>query len=130
MSEIITGVTIKLNGQDYILPPLNLDALEQYWEKIQGWAQAPESLMQRLSEVAEVLHAALARNYPDLALTDLKKGLDLRNFATLVEALLQSSGLARVEPGEPAAGSAPTLARSAPESPRSRAGRGRKSAKI
>ncbi len=129
MSEpLIPGLTINLSGQNYVLPPMNVDTLEAYWDMIQGWAQPPESLMQRLGEAAAVLHAALSRNYPELTLLEVKKALDWRNFVAIIDALLWCSGLARVEPGESEAGSDLTGTKSGPESPASPAGPGSTSA--
>ncbi len=121
---MLDGVTISLGGQDYVLPPLNLAALERYWPVIESWAQPPTSLAQRLGEAAELLHAALARNYPDLELASVKEGLDLVNVPALLQTLLAVSGLARREPGEPEAGSVPTGATSRPGSSAKPAGRG------
>lgn len=131
MSEpLIAGTTIKLNGQDYILPPLNVDTLETYLPVIQGWAQPPATLLARLVEVCEVIHAGLLRNYPELPLKEVKQAVDLNNFQDMVDVLLASSGLARVEPGEPGAGSVLTGAKSGPESPASPAGPGNTSAGV
>ncbi len=130
MSEpLLDGVTIRLGRQDYVLPPLNLDALEKHLEMIQGWAVPPDSIVQRLGEVATVVHAALKRNYPDLDLSEVKAGLDLQNFGPIVTALLESSGLAETEPGESPAEGVPTGPTLEPASPASPAGPGNTSAK-
>lgn len=128
MGELIPGVTIVLNGQEYILPPLNVDALEAYWETIQSWAAPPESLIQRLLQVTEVIHAALTRNYPELALQEVKRAVDLRNFEEMVGLLLEGSGLVGKSPGESEAGEALTGVISGPESSPSPAGPGNTSA--
>jgi hypothetical protein len=124
MEPKLDGVPLKLGGTDYILPPLNLAALEKYWPVIESWGEPPASLVERLSEGAELLHAALARNYPELTLADIKEGLDLASFPAALALLLEVSGLARREPGEPQAGSVPTGATSIPGSSPKRAGPG------
>ena len=101
------GVPLKLGGNDYVLPPLNLAALEKYWPVIESWGEPPASLVGRLSEGAELLHAALVRNYEDLTLAEVKEGLDLANFPAALAQLLEVSGLVRRLPGEPQAGSVP-----------------------
>jgi hypothetical protein len=109
MEPKLDGVPLRLGGADYVLPPLNLAALEKYWPVIQGWGkEGPVDLVQRLGEAAELLHAALVRNYPELTLAEVKEGLDLANFPGAVGQLLEVSGLARQAPGEPEAGSVPT----------------------
>jgi hypothetical protein len=107
MEPKLNGVPLKLGSKEYILPPLNLAALEKYWPVIESWAEPPAKLTQRFSEGAEVIHAALARNYPELTLTEVKEGLDLPSFPAALAALLEVSGLARRDPGEPQAGSVP-----------------------
>jgi hypothetical protein len=101
MEPKLTGVPLKLGGADYVLPPLNLAALEKYWALIESWGEPPASLVGRLSEGAELLHAALVRNYPELTLAEVKEGLDLANFPAALAQLLEVSGLVRRLPGEP-----------------------------
>ena len=124
MEPKLEGVPLRLGSTDYILPPLNLAVLEKYWPVIESWAEPPASLVERLSEGAELLHAALERNYPELTLADVKEGLDLASFPGALAALLEVSGLARGEPGEPGAGSVPTGAISIPGPSPKRAGPG------
>ncbi|MGD0826980.1 MAG: hypothetical protein ACLQED_09275 [Desulfobaccales bacterium] len=112
--HLLDGVPLRLGGQDYILPPLNLAALEKYWPVIESWGEPPASLVQRLSEAAELLHAALLRNYPELTLAEVKEGLDLASFPAILPQLLEVSGLTRRPPGEPQAGSVPIGATSMP----------------
>ena len=122
--HLLDGVPLRLGGQDYILPPLNLAALEKYWPVIESWGEPPASLVQRLSEAAELLHAALLRNYPELTLAEVKEGLDLASFPAILPQLLEVSGLTRRPPGEPPAGSVPTGAISMPGPSPKRAGHG------
>ncbi len=107
MEPKLDGVPLRLGGQDYILPPLNLAALEKYWPMIESWAEPTASLTQRFSEGAEVIHAALLRNYPELTLTKVKEGLDLPSFPAALAQLLEVSGLTPRLPGEAPAGSVP-----------------------
>jgi len=115
MEPQLEGVPLRLGGQDYILPPLNLAALEKYWPVIESWGEPPASLVSRLSEGAELLYAALGRNYPELTLAEVKEALDLASFPAVLAQLLEVSGLTRRLPGEPQAGSVPTGAISTPE---------------
>ncbi|MGO9622370.1 MAG: hypothetical protein ACLPT6_13320 [Desulfobaccales bacterium] len=111
---MLDGVALQLGGNEYTLPPLNLAALEKYWPMIESWGEPPASLVQSLSEGAELLHAALLRNYPELTLAEVKEGLDLASFPAVLAQLLEVSGLTRRPPGEPQAGSVPTGAISMP----------------
>jgi len=124
MEPKLDGVPIKLGSETYVLPPLNLAALEKYWPVIESWGEPPASLVERLSEGAELLHAALSRNYPELTLAEVKEGLDLASFPAVLARLLEVSGLTRRDPGEPEAGSVPTGAISIPGPSPKRAGPG------
>jgi len=125
----LEGVPLRLGGRDYILPPLNLAALEKYWPMIEAWGKGePVNPLQRLLEGAEILHTALSRNYPDLTLAEVKEALDLINFKPVLDRILDVSGLVSKPPGEQLAGSAPTGASSVPGSPASPAGPGSTSA--
>ena len=84
---------LRLGSLGSVLPPLNLAALERYWALIESWGEPPASLVGRLSEGAELLHAALVRNYPELSLAEVKEGLDLANFPAALAQLLEVSGL-------------------------------------
>jgi hypothetical protein len=100
MDPKLAGVPLKLGNETYTLPALNLAALEKYWPVIESWAEPAASLTQRFSEGAEVIHAALLRNYPELTLAEVKEGLDLPSFPGALAALLEVSGLVGKPPGE------------------------------
>ena len=68
--------------------------------------RAPGSLVSRLGEGAELLHAALVRNYPELTLARSRKAWTWATFAAVAAQLLQVSGLTR-RPGGTAGGERP-----------------------
>ena len=74
---------------------------------IESWGEPPASLVGRLSEGAELLHAALVRNYPELTLAEVKEGLDLASFPAVLAQLLEVSGLTEAPPGGTAGGERP-----------------------
>jgi hypothetical protein len=92
---MIDGVKIDLGGGEWIVPPLNLRTLEKFYPVIESWTQPRENALDYLREVAEFIHAALVRNYPDLTLDDVKDLVDLKNVQMVIPAILEASGFAR-----------------------------------
>jgi hypothetical protein len=90
---MIKGEKIKVGGEEYVLPPLNLDDVEQHWfELIDG------SLFKHLKACAEIFHAALSRNYPDLLLSELKAKMTPGELVTNLTILMKQSGFVVGEP--------------------------------
>jgi|GEM_PF-252490 len=125
---MIKGVSISLNGRDYIVPALNMEQLEECEADLELISQrADESggfraLKERRAAMLRVIHVAVRRNYPDVSLEDVKKWVDLNNLNDVFDAVMGVSGLRKVEPeeGSPSgeAGSASTGTRSTqPSSP-------------
>ncbi len=104
---MIRGVKIDLGGHEYELPSLNLDQLEEFELDI---AKVSESAVagaeafgkERLAAMARVIHAALTRNYPELVLSEVRKGLDLANVGRAWAAVMGVSGLLEKESPTPA----------------------------
>jgi hypothetical protein len=96
---MIKGKEIELGGKNYTVPPLNLTMVEHFQDKLIGFTGGmdPESV----KLVAEVTHAAIIRNYPDMTLEEIKDVLDLGNMVEVFQAVLQVSGfIARTDQGE------------------------------
>ena len=96
----IPGTLVNLGGVDFVMPPLNLDQVQQFEEIMPKLGQKP-TLRENMEEALPVIHAALSRNYPDLAIEDLRPMLDLGNFAEACAAVAKSSGFVAAKPGEP-----------------------------
>jgi hypothetical protein len=112
---MIPGKLINLGGKDYTLPPLNFAGLRKLGPKIQevGGAYLSGNLfmdVDKVGVVAEIVLAALQRNYPDLTLEEVENFLDFANVKEVFPALMGVSGLEFKEghpEGEPAPGEAP-----------------------
>ncbi|UYP52447.1 hypothetical protein [Neisseria gonorrhoeae] len=65
MTVRIKGVTVELNGADYVIPPIALGALEQLQERI-GSFDGNAADAGQISTVIDCARAASKRNYPDL----------------------------------------------------------------
>lgn len=87
----IKGKTVNLGGTDYVIPPLNLRALEQFQEQLAGFNGAVSA--QNMSLVADIALAALHRNYPELTRDEVAEVIDLGNMAEVMEAVMSTSGL-------------------------------------
>ena len=114
--------TITLGGRNFALRPLTLGELRPLLDALD--AMTGKSGGALIDGAARLVHAALARGYPDLALDDilgLEASLDELNGA--VAAVLRLAGLVRVDGGPvgeaaaasvPAPGSPPSMAPSLP----------------
>lgn len=104
---MIKGTQIKLGDTEYMVPTLNFDALQEreadiaVMLAIAGIPKKPE-----VQAFVRVVHAALARNYPDLTVEQVAKVVDLSNFTALLKAVVSVNALDKAPPaGEAGAGS-------------------------
>jgi queuine/archaeosine tRNA-ribosyltransferase len=98
MAELIQGTVVSLGGTDYTVPPLSFKQLRKMLGKINligGIGGVPTD--EQMNAIVEVVHSALARNYPDLTTDQVDDMLDLGNASRVVQAIMGVSGL---EPGE------------------------------
>jgi hypothetical protein len=99
------GVSLRLGGRDWIVPPLNLRQLKQLTPALHRLGAAGQSLGEaEIDDIVRIIHAALSRNYPEATEAELAEMLDLGNAATAVRAVAGVSGL--VPAGESPAGEA------------------------
>jgi len=87
---MIEGPTIRVGGEDKIMPPLNWKAVKTYWRELV--AGSPEG-----ETISKVLHAALVRNYPDLTLEALEEAMSPGEVLAAFPLLVKISGFV---PGE------------------------------
>lgn len=96
------GQKIQLGDQEFIVPPLALGAVKELLPRIQqlrsidGIPSAED-----LDTIVDTVHAAVARNYPDITRAALLEMLDLGNIKALFPMIMGRSGF------ETAAGNAP-----------------------
>jgi hypothetical protein len=92
------GTDVTLGGETYTIPPLTLAALEVLgpkFEALMGLREAgrmqdlfrPESI----ATIAELAHACLVRNYPDMTLQDVKELIDLASLPDVFGAIVAQS---------------------------------------
>jgi hypothetical protein len=99
--KLIKGVTINLGGEELILPPLNLEGLEECAEYLDKLFTAA-STKDQVFCIGPLLHASLRRNYPDITLEHIKQVVELKDIAPLTQAFAEANGYRQA--GEPAPG--------------------------
>lgn len=108
--KLVKGVTLNLGGQDYMVPPLNVDLLEEHAEIIDQLGVPPEPPGEGESEAAYLARvrrhtreerkiivtlalAALLRNYPEMTEARVRQIIDLGNLVQISAAIMGGSGL-------------------------------------
>lgn len=98
---MIDGQTITLGGRTFVAPPAPLSCIRKYYDVFAG-SNAPT-----LPIMADVVFAALKRNYPDLTQDECEeKYVDVGNLREAFKAVMLVSGAQETKPGEAEPGSA------------------------
>jgi hypothetical protein len=108
----IPGLSVTLDGQPYVIPPLSLGALEQLRPRLLAFDEKMDD-PEQISTVIDTLHAALRRNYPELTRERVADMVDLANFGEAMRAAMNVSGLAKgaaASPGAPPGEAIPSAA--------------------
>ena len=105
MTVRIKGVTVELNGTNYVIPPIALGALEQLQERIGAFDGNVQDAKQ-ISTVIDCAHAALRRNYPEMTREQVADLIDIANMGDVFAAVMDVSGLKRKEQEAAQAGEA------------------------
>jgi hypothetical protein len=95
------GEWVQLGLEEYRIPPLGFAAIKDMQanlEVLQGMTGAPTG--DQMKVVAEVVHAAMRRNYPDITPEQVLDMLDLGNFQRVFGAVLGMSGYRKAALGE------------------------------
>lgn len=95
------GEVVTLGGTAFTVPPLSLAGLKAVLPKIQQIAVSPEGdvtdALEHLDALFDICHAALRRNYPQLARESLDDLIMPGEFQPLVNAVIRQSGLVAVQ---------------------------------
>lgn len=86
----VPGVEMLLGGTCYVVPPLNVAAIKQHRQAMSELLADGKPDMEL---VAKLLHAALARNYPTLALATVEDCVDFGNVVDIIDVVMNVSGL-------------------------------------
>lgn len=87
----VPGVEMVFDGTAYVVPPLNAAAVKQYREEVVSFfaGAVPD-----IGVVAKLLHAALARNYAEVTVTQVEQWVDYVNMLGIMDTVMNTSGLA------------------------------------
>ena len=98
----VGGVWTVMGDRSYKIPPLNFRQLREFQPKIEAMRDIKGRLPSaaELTTVAELVTAALSRNYPETKQSDVIEFLDVGNFRGVFDAIMGTSGVQRVGPGE------------------------------
>src|ERR1017187_9580960 len=91
---MLDGIKVKLNGTEFIAPPLALGALKKLLPRITTLNQVgglPSA--EDIDTMVVIVHSALLRNYPDITQQEVEDGLDMGNMRGTVFAVMSGSGL-------------------------------------
>ncbi len=93
------GIEIKIGDDLLIVPSLSLKQVRLSLPKIKTLKMgsfAPADM----AVCVEIVHAALTRNYPEMTKDQVEDGIDMRNMAKVLNAVMAVSGMEVAQPGE------------------------------
>jgi hypothetical protein len=99
---MLEGISVKMKGQDYIIPPLNFKSIRKLQPDIEALGTiVPGAAMtgDQIDTVMRVILTAMERNYPDLTAGELEDLVDLGNLKAIIDAILGVSGYGQGETG-------------------------------
>lgn len=100
--DLIEGLTVKMGRRELVIPPLNFKQLKRFQpklEKIRTDSAGKVLGLAHMDDMAEIIHAAMTRNYPDITKDEVEDMLDLGNMNEVFNAVMKFSGLVK-KPGE------------------------------
>jgi len=126
------GEPVTLGGVEYIAPPMALLALTKLKTKIDALGASDTSEEEQLAISYDLIHASIARNYPEIDREDLDVMIEIDDLAPALDVVMRLSGLTKRVPatdgpegnGRRGASARSTGTRSTPGSARRSAGRG------
>lgn len=99
-------------GRQVVVPALSIKQLRDNRERLLSFMalekkqkENPEDSdlnFQVVAEAANLVHVALLRNYPNMALDEVEDVVDLNNFRNILQCIMGQSGFERVGDDAPA----------------------------
>ncbi len=89
------GITITINGEERVAPPLTLGAMRKLLPLIKTLNIDKKGVPsdEDFGTMVAVVHASLVRNYPDITPQEIEDGLDMQEFLSCISAIMSVSGL-------------------------------------
>jgi hypothetical protein len=102
------GTTLELGDQEYVIPPLSLEKLEELEPRFHALGTPTGSFSERLKQLMPILLASFQRNYPEITEAQLRSQLDLPALNQLLQIIMTANGFTTA-PGnkQPAASAKP-----------------------
>jgi hypothetical protein len=103
---MIDGSKVRIQGIEYIIPPLNFAGMRQVKEKAQLISSPHTDTFDRLDAMMDLIKLALRRNYTAEELSDdtIESIIDLSNINLVFDCVMAVSGMVKAkgeqEPGE------------------------------
>lgn len=89
----IKGIEVEMGGTVRVVPPLNLNSLEQLQTRLAGFTGGMDQ--ESISIIKDAAYAALKRNYPEITMEVIAEELDVSNMNEVFLAIMDVSGLRR-----------------------------------
>ena len=80
-AALLPGLPVTLGGVAYTMPSINARAAKAYWPRVEAMQNGNEP--DPLGLVAEMVHACLLRNYPEITFDTVQDGVDMDNLDEL-----------------------------------------------
>jgi hypothetical protein len=101
---VIDGVTVRMGGADWVIPPLNFRLLRKLQTRLAdltalGRSGAPTADV--MDAVVDLVHPAMQRNYPEITREQVEDMLDMGNMGPTIQAIMGASGVVQTQAGEP-----------------------------
>jgi hypothetical protein len=113
------GRWVTLGGEAYKVPPLSFLAVQELADKVESLRSMDggRPTASQMQTVCEIVHTAMARNYPSMKVADVAEMIDLGNYAEVLGAVLAIGGFEKrtdapgeVMPDAPSTGTPSTSA--------------------
>ena len=99
---MIEGKKLNLGGTEFVVPPFPMRILRTHPEWLKSVRELSDIPTPEQSEaILGIIHAALARNYPDLTPEGVEDLLDVASMMAALQAVMDVSGMVPVAPGSP-----------------------------
>lgn len=95
----LPGVDIKLGGQTFVVPPLNVKGLEKHDADIFRVTTDPTLRgREKMDVLCQIICTAIQRNYKDMTVDYVKEWVDMANAGGVFEAVMAVSGFKKEAP--------------------------------
>ena len=86
------GESLQLGEQEYVIPPLSLEKLEELEDRFHALSAPAAGFSERLQQLMPILLASFQRNYPEITEAELRSQLDLPSLNQLLQIIMAANG--------------------------------------